>query len=275
MSRFTMSWLARVFVVSGVVYFGWTVAANADLITTDGDFNSQTIGSTTMSSPWYGSGSGHVISSDAQSPFTNLFTPTNGKGVRQDGSIGVYAGYYVQSFAGVVADATGSLYLNVDFRNITNDSGQDACYDLLIATNADGAKATAGLYIGKDGVYARSSTGYGTSLLTPEVNVWYNAQLTLDLTSNTYSGVITKQGGAQTVISSRGFITENAINTVFMNCPGPIAPFPTWPAAIPNFDIDNFAVSNTPIPGVPEPGTLVLLCGGLVSLLAYAWRKQK
>jgi len=274
MMRYTMSQLLRLSVVAGSVFLGGTVAASAGFLSGDGDFGAQTLDSSSMSMPWYGTtgiASGHVISGAAQSPFVNLFAP-NAKGVQHDGSIGIYAGYYINGTTYIPAAATGAVYLNVDFRNTTNVSGQDACYTIRVAADADGAKATAALFIGKDGVYAQSSTGYGDSLLTPEVGVWYNAQLTLDLSTNMYSGVITKQGGAQTVISSRGFISESYINTIFMNCGGPVAPFPVWPAAIPNFDIDNYALLDTPIPPVPEPGTLALLA---TALAVCAWRKRK
>lgn len=271
MTRYAKSQLVRASLVLGSVFLGGTMAAHAGFLSGDGNFGAQTLDSSSMSSPWQdGSSAGHVISGAAQSPFTNLFAQ-NAKGVQHDGSIGVYAGYYYQFFGAVPAAATGSLYLNVDFMNTTTASDQGACYTIRVAADADGTKATAALFIGKDGVYAQDATGYGASILTPEVGVWYNAQLTLNMDTNTYSGVITKQDGVQTLIGSRSFVTENSINSIFMNCGGSAAPF-DWPAAIPNFDIDNFALLDTPIPPVPEPGTLALLVTGLV---ACAWRKRK
>jgi hypothetical protein len=170
----------------------------------------------------------------------------------------------------IAANATGFLYMNVDFQNL--DSGSTGTYGIEVTSNADNNNRTAAIWIGKSGVYAEDPNGYGSSLLTPVVGEWYNVQLALNLTDNTYSGVITGRNSGSTTFANRSFVTENNIN-----CIATLEGF--GPAGVgvvaPGHDIDNWVLSDSALAPVPEPTTVALLATGAVALLAYAWRKRK
>ncbi len=128
---------------------------------------------------------------------------------------------------------------------------------------------TVALYLGRDAVYAESAAGNGTSLLNPALNTWYNVQLTLNLNTNTYSGLITGHGGATTVISPRSFVTENRIDCIFTDY-GTAGAFPSRTTTIktPSHEIDNFAI-------VPEPSTLVHLGPALIGMIGCIVRRRR
>jgi hypothetical protein len=251
----------------GIACFGWAIAANAGYLTADGDFGAQTVGGV-LGSPWnaFGGGTVHSILSTSQSPFTNAFA-NNGKAPEVAASAG--NPYFVQSFTDIPADATGTLYLNVDFRN--NSASDDAW--VLGVSNSGFTDHTIIMGVTTTGLWSMSTdngqTGWGNSILTPAVGTWYNVQLTLDMDHNTYSGTVTPWGGASVAISSRGFYANGVINNLFSDG---ASDGNTNVAA--DHDIDNFVLSNTPIPSVPEPSTLVLVVMGLIGLSAYAWRKR-
>ena len=236
----------------GIVLFGGTVTANAAWLSNYGDFGTS----------WtYGPGSS--LTSDSQSPFTNAFVKNN-SGAHVDASTSDHG--VLQSFTEIPATATGMLYLNVDFRN--NDS--NAGYYTLTVDSDSGVTVTSDLKITGSEVYARSASGFGTSLLTPTVGTWYNVQLALNLDTDTYSGTITPYGGSSIAISERSFVQSNTkINNIFSSTYGNIVNCPAH-------DIDNFVLSNTVIPSpIPEPGMMTLLGMAMFSLLAYAWKKRK
>ena len=180
------------------------------LLTTDPDFGAQTVGDT-LGAPWsWASSYQHLADASGQSPFTNLFA-NNGKGVSLPASSG--NPYFVQGGFNVGAGATGYVSLAFDFRNTTADPDG---WTVFLTTNADMRLATVGLYITGNGFYALSSGGWSASLFSPVVGEWYHAQVLLDLTANTYSGTLQAfSSGAVTAFASRGFYTENGINTLY------------------------------------------------------------
>jgi hypothetical protein len=101
------------------------------------------------------------------------------------------------------------------------------------------------------------------SKLADNVNV-VGFKLVLDGVNNTYSASYNAGSGYQLI--NTGDLTDAqilAINglAITANSRGTCSPM----------GIDNILVTNT----IPEPGTLVLIGCGVLSLLAYAWRKQE
>ncbi len=229
--------------------FATMVATDAQgaLVNTDGDFGAQTLGNP-VGAPWGPvSGAGQTVTAASQSPFTNVFA-NNGKGTDTPASAG--NPFYVNSFAAIPAASAAPLFFNVDFRNNTLDAGD---YSITIGKNADGNLLTAALHVAGGSVFARSGAGAGTSVLNPEPGVWYNAQLTLDMASNTYSGVITREGTlAKTIISPRSFITENDINHLYTDGGTSVVA-----GTAPSHFLDNWALSTTPLTSASPSGPTV------------------
>jgi hypothetical protein len=221
-----------------IAWAGW---AGAAVLSPDPDFGAQTLGSP-IGSPWNPvSGSGNAASAGAQSPFTDAF-PDNGIGANTPATAG--NPYFVGTFSSIIpAAATGQLYFNADFRNNSADGGD---YSMVITNGANGAVRTAALYVTGGALYAEGGGGTGLPILTLKPNTWYNVQLTLDLTSNTYSGKVTEHGWTTTNISSRPFLTENPINCIYSDGGTSLIG-----GAAPNHDIDNFALSDTPLGSPP------------------------
>lgn len=237
--------------VSCLAAIAWTMPVYGNPLTYDGDFNAQKLGEP-VDSPW--NGRFGKVDASAQSPFDNLY-PRNGKGLQANaGGGGGTTGYCSR---GIHA---GRLYFNADFRLTSNGAAENVPFTLVITSGADQTVRALALYIGKNGIHAESSQGGswgwgkpipGESLLVPELNKWYNLQLILDLDAKTYSGNITKEDGAQTIISSRRFYQNAAaISCIYLEhgVPG-TGPFRAEKdETVPAHDLDNFALSGTPIP---------------------------
>ncbi len=258
-----------VLAILGVAFCAYPVETNAAWLTTDADFGAQTIGST-LASPWtaFGGGGSHTVTSNSQSPFTNVFANTNGKGANAAALSG--NPYFVNNLTTPIAtDATGFVYLNVDFRNT---SAEETDGYVLAVSNTQFNHALFLSIRGDNGLQAVTGNGLGgvtwTDILDPVVGTWYNVQLTLDLTHQSYSGTVTPFGGSAVTIAGGSFIHTNVGITNIFSDGGNDGGQLTAPA----HDIDNFGLSTT---AIPEPGILPLLLAGLAGLLAYAWRKSK
>lgn len=258
--------LVSLLVISVVVFCGGATVANASFITTDGDFGAQFLDYGTygdVRAPWTAGTQIWIGTTDEVSPFTNVF-PANSKGMGINGGFDDTIWAAQTGSTTVAADAVGKVTMNVDFKNMSEAEGT---YSIVVSKDNSYANRTAALHISGLGVWAETTNAnYGTSLLDPVAGTWYNAQLTLDMATNTYSGTITAYGGDTTDISSRSFATENAINSIFTL--GTVGPTPN---ITPGHRLDNWVLTYA----VPEPGPIALLATGLISLLAYAWRKRK
>ena len=240
--------------VLGIVLFAvalGTVGQSAGaVLTPDPDFGLQTPG-ITIRNPWYppsGTG-GNAATDEAQSPFTNVFAD-NDIGANTPATAGTP--YFVGFFSDAATpaptiskDATGLLYFNADFRNKSTEGGD---YDFVVTSGASGAKSTAAVYVAGGAIYAeRAYVGgvhdFGPPILNVRPNVWYNVQLTLDLSSDTYSGTVTQYGGATTSITSRPFVHNEDINCIYTD-----SGINLVPGAAPDHDIDNFVLSDAPLP---------------------------
>lgn len=259
----------RVLLVCGVVVLGGAMGTNADWLSSDGDFGVQTLNAP-LGAPWndFGGGGSQVVKSTSQSPFTNAFAG-NGKGANTAALNG--NPYFVNSFTAIPGNATGFVYLNADFRNTSNDTDGY----VLAVSNGSFQHALLLSIRGDNGLQAGTGNGMGgvnwASVLSPVVNTWYNVQVTLDLTNQSYSGKVTPFGGAAVTIVGGSFISPSVGITNIFSDGGNDSTYLVAPA----HDIDNFGLSNTPIPGVPEPGMVALLTSGLIGLLAYAWRRRR
>ena len=232
--------------VSVVVFLGAIAAAAwapAAMLIPDGDFGAQIVGNQ-LGSPWTGNGT-RTVTAGAQSPFTNVFAD-NGKGVNTpEGANSYFIGWIPPAgpspsdpyYNVIPANAAGLLYFNADFQNTSAATGD---YTLVVTKAQSGALRTSALYITGGALYAESNSGV-TNVMSLAQDTWYNVQLTLDLTGNTYSGRVTPYGGTSTAIPTQTFITENGINCIYTDGGGPQGGSP----AAPNHDIDNFTLSTT------------------------------
>lgn len=239
--------------------------SRAAYLSDDGDYNAQTIGSA-LAAPWndYGGGGAFTVLASSQSPFTNAFA-ANGKGVNRPAAESSGANYFVNEFSpDIPANATGFLYLNVDFRNNDENTGG---YSLAFAGNAGGAGQASTLAISGNSFYAKSSGGLGDSILDPVAGNWYNVQLTFDLNTDTYSGSITPFGGASVAISPRSFIQDGLLNGIFSDDQSS-----GIGGTVPDHDIDNFVISTQP---VPEPSTISAMTCGLIGFAGVLRRRKR
>ncbi len=238
--------------ILGVLLCECPLAANADWVSSNGDFGST----------WSGDGnwwSGISLADTSQSPFTNAYAK-NSSGVSVAASAANNT--FGQTFADIAADSQATYYLNADFRNNDTNVGR---YSISIASGF-GAYMPVQMYITGTSVSILSSTGWSDLGIAPVVGTWYNVQLALDLKNYTYSGTITPYGGSSYVISSRGLYgTHQMINQIFSDSYGNTE-------NAPGHDIDNFGLSTT---AIPEPGMVILMSTGIIGLLAYAWKKRK
>ena len=183
--------------------------SSEQILTADGDFGLQTLGSP-LSAPWGFVSSGHTVEAEAQSPFTSIF-PDNGKGVYLP-AVGP-GQYFLQHGYSVPADATGDLFFSFDFRNTTADPDG---WSMFVTDGGDPGKATIALAIRNDGFYARSSGAWSGSLFVPVIGEWYHVELQLNMNDNTYWGAAqTYSSGVVIPLARRSFDTENAITAIF------------------------------------------------------------
>lgn len=269
MSRFSRLCVSS---VCAVVLCWFVAVANATYITSDGNFGNQTDG-VKLASPWGDFATKNAYGYTAtQSPFTNVFANNS---MEAHWSQGVTDAGVSQSFTTISSAATGSLYLNVDFmlsRTDTTDGG----FSLYLTRDMGQQFSTATIYVNTaGGIYAQNgSSSYTSSFLMPEMNTWYNLQLTVDMTNHQYDGVITRAGTlAQTKITTQSFAhsSQDINNILIWNYTAN-----RYPTNYLDTNIDNCVLSNTAFASaIPEPMSIVSLGIGLLGLLAYAWWKRK
>lgn len=177
-------------------------------LTTDGNFGNQS-DNVAIVSPWNNPMNVAYGSASSQSPFANIFA-TNGMGAYWTNT-DITGPYFAQQFVEISSNATGLLYMNVDFMVPVSGAGG---FRLVIANSS--YAGTLIVYVSSLGIYASSASGVGTMIMMREVGVWYNLQITLDMTANTYSGMITREGTlVRTPISSRSFEAERNMSIIF------------------------------------------------------------
>lgn len=240
-------------------------SSSATILSTDGDFGQQTIGSTISSgyrNPWQVGGS-PTATATSQSPFINVFS-NNGIGANFDGS-----DYLIGYFASQTAQTSPMLYFNFDVKLNETDLLGDYYRHFALTLNS-GAEIMFDAFVGtKSLLISDGSGGYATATDELEANTWYNLQLAFDLTAMTYSGVIATE--------SESF----EIATQSINSPT-TGGYRSWNGTVNNFftdtnvggrelpdscDVDNFALSTSPFAAVPEPSMIMLLLGGISSVL--------
>ncbi|MDD5704984.1 MAG: hypothetical protein PHR35_03605 [Kiritimatiellae bacterium] len=223
------------------------MAAHAAILTQDGNFGNQSEGATLVA-PWNGPVSLAQGSTNSQSPFTNVFAE-NGKGAYWATNMNAY---FCQTFTPAIeSDATGRLYMNVDFMIPSDKAGGFS----IFLTDSSFVNFSVWVQARSDGFYARSASGDGTAICSLERGVWYNTQLTIDLDANTYSGaVINARTSERVLISSRSMgATDKKINLLGANIVNALGNF--------GCRIDNWVLSDSELPAPPyiepiDPGYL-------------------
>ena len=235
-----------------IVFLGLPAAASASLLSADGDFVSKRMARLVGWIP-DGAGGGAPVppqgSTNAQSPFTNLFSQ-NGLGVHVNASIG---NPYFEGGLGSIPNGTQFLYLNVDFRN-TPTRRRLRDWSIAASGTTDPSLAVSFLCVTGSDLYVTGAITGSTREVLQTIPIgqdaWYNVQLVYDLTAKTYSGAVTQYGGTSTAISTENFITDSTVAYIYSDEGNLIWQLGTSAA----HDIDNFAISSTPIAApVPEP----------------------
>ncbi len=188
-------------------------AASYSILTSDGDFNAQTIGSPVGGSAWpQNSGTGNAVQAEAQSSFTNYFA-NNSKGVIVPGADTIANPYFVgYASSGIGTTSKDVLIFNADFQNTSTGNGT---YTMIITNGAQATERSVALYVSGDTLYAESGSG-AQAVATLAQNTWYNVQLALDMSNKTFSGVTTAYGGASTIIADRSFHqADKLINCIY------------------------------------------------------------
>ena len=222
-----------------------TETTRAALLFSDGDFGAQTVG-LAVGAPWGPVGGGHIVAADSQSPYGNVYAG-NGKGAHIPATGDNI--YLVRLFPenAILPSATGTFYFNVDFRN---NSGEAGDYSIVITRDSRGDVRSAAFFVTGDTLYAHSGTGVDP-VLTLQQGTWYNLQITLDLATKTYAGVVSSPAGP-TAITSRPFV--NVGETI--NCVYTDGGTTVFGGVAPAHDLDNWALSDSPL-SPPSGGAYV------------------
>lgn len=227
------------------------MAATYSVLTGDGDFNAQTIGSPVGAPNWsHTSGTGNSVEPEAQSSFTNLYA-NNGKGVNVPGADTSANPYFVGYTSSIGTTSKDVLYFNADFQNTSTGAG---AYTMVITNGAQGQERSVALYVTGDTLYAESLGGKQAVITSLSQNQWYNVRLALDMSNKTFSGVATQYGGASTIISDRTFYqSDKTINCIYTDTgsSGPVGLTGTFAS----HNIDNFTLGQ--VAGGPAPKNLI------------------
>lgn len=128
------------------------------------------------------------------------------------------------------------------------------------APNAYSGNAVAGKWAVYDGNSHYTDTGVSLA-----VDTIYDFTIDLDPVNSEYSVTIDDGGGSPVTMSGLAFRSGTSLH----GRPA-LSGYASAIGETRNFSFDSLTVSQ-----VPEPATLTLLYGGLLSLLAYVWRKRK
>jgi len=213
-------------------------AATSTVLTGDGDFGAQTIGSPVGGANWpQASGTANTVQAESQSPFTNYFG-NNSKGVNVPAAdVGVNPYFVGYASSGIGTTSKDVLVFNADFQNTSTGDG---AYTMVITNGAAGPERSVALYVTGNTLYA-DSLGGKQAVATLNTGSWYNVQLALDMANKTFSGVTTEYNGASTIISDRQFYqSDRLINCIYSDTGSAYPVGLTGTFATHN--IDNFAL---------------------------------
>ncbi len=209
----------------------------AELTGFDGDFELQAK-DRPLGSPWEpGPNSVVKASHSSQSPFRNAFAP---------GELGIHMpnrGDY-DGFGRKISNATpndkGQLFVSFDFRCANMDAGGNGSWRYYLGHGPGNSAAVELFFNGT--TFFRSSVETREAVGPLVVGEWYQVQLTLDLNTKTYTGLLASRG-IQTEFSGKLAANwDGTIDYTFIDSYGHIG------GVRPALDADNFVVSATGLP---------------------------
>lgn len=209
----------------------------AELTGFDGDFELQAK-DRPLASPWEpGPNSVVKASHSSQSPFRNAFAP---------GKLGIHMpnrGDY-DGFGRKISNATpndkGQLFVSFDFRCANMDAGGNGSWRYYLGHGPGNSAAVELFFNGT--TFFRSSAEAREVVAPLVVDDWYQVQLTLDLNTKTYVGLLASRA-TQTEFSGKLAANwDGTIDYTFIDSYGHIG------GVRPALDADNFVVSATGLP---------------------------
>ncbi len=216
----------------------------------DGDFELQA-DAMPPASPW-GPGPNSVvkISTAAQSPFHNLY-PAGQLGVRLPNS-GVYNGFGQTLTNRWQADKTPRLFVSFDFRVADTSAGGDGSWRFYAGHGPGPAPAVELFFNGREFFRRGGEAREAVSAL--KVGEWYQVQLTLDLKSRSYTGVLASATGRTEFTGHFAGNWDGSIDYTFIDSYGHLG------GVKPALDADNFTFSETPLPS-PDAAPVEVAAG--------------
>lgn len=208
-----------------------------ELVGFDGDFELQTRDAP-PAGPW-GPGPNSVVklSAGSQSPFRNSFAPGD-MGIHMPNR-GEYDGFG-RSLTNVKPNAVGRLYASFDFRCAHKDAGGSGSWRYYIG-HGPGNSAAVELFFNGSEFFRR--TGDARDVVCPLViGEWYQVQLTLDLKSRNYTGILASRNTKTEFAGELATGWDGTIDYTFIDSYGHIG------GVRPALDADNFVVGEQALP---------------------------
>lgn len=242
--------------LAGLVWLGFTMPMQAQLLTTNGNFEAFTAG---LPNAWpYTQGDGPAtLQNFANTPFPSTFYGPGTQSIRfTDGAVAVQP-FVLQSFA----TQTGVIYATWDFRLSGPLTGNYWTVQI-----DDSATVHTRFNMDQVGNFTCETPLGAISVLALNPNIWYQVILELNTATDTFSGTIQPFGGASTPFAGAYRISATSLNRI-------VLVDATAPQNAP-IEFDNVAISLSP---VPEPSTLALfgLVGASGSAIFWHRRRQK
>jgi hypothetical protein len=212
----------------------------------DGDFELQTRNEPPKS-PWNpGPNSVVKLSTDAQSPFQNIF-PAGELGIHMPNRA-EYDGFGL-TLTNVKPDKEGRLFVSFDFRCASRKAGGDGSWRFYLG-HGPGHSAALELYF-NGGEFFRRSADEKDSVCPLAIDKWHQVQLTLDLKAKTYTGVLAARTGKTDFTGKLASGWDGTIDYLFIDSYGHIG------GVRPSLDADNFAIGDNAFPAIDAPSVQV------------------
>ncbi len=206
----------------------------------DSEFELQTENAA-PASPWNpGPDSVVKLSANSQSAFHNLF-PSGEYGIHMPNR-GDYDGFGLTLSK---LEASDHLFVSFDFRCASKEAGGNGSWRYYLG-HGPGSSAAVELFFNGDAFFRRSD--HATDTVGPLViGQWYQVQLTLDLKTKTYTGVLASRDGKADF--SGQFVSgwDGIIDYSFIDSYGHLG------GVRPSLDVDNFVVADEPPPALDSP----------------------
>jgi hypothetical protein len=202
--------------------------------------------------PWLFEGRPEVTT-EAQSPFTNLTHHRGTVGVRFPGDAADHR-VWQQLRPSRTVRTGGRLHVNIDFRAVSRETSGRGAYRFSLG-HGPGRSPAVEVFAGAATFQVRD--GRATASIRPlRQGTWYNLRLSLDLDRRSYSGAIGAPGD-MTTFSEKAFAPDwnGTIDTILLDGLAMVG------EVRPALDVDNIGVRELSIPPVDSPSGAVLLDG--------------